>query len=58
VMDEATRCHRLLLMREGTILADATPDGLLELTGTDSAEAAFLALIARHHRHLAAPEDQ
>ena len=27
VMDEAERCHRLLLMREGEILADDTPDG-------------------------------
>ena len=56
VMDEATRCDRLLLMREGSILVDATPAGLLELTGTATAEAAFLALIARHHRHLASPE--
>ena len=29
VMDEATRCDRLLLMREGRIIADDTPDGLL-----------------------------
>ncbi len=46
VMDEATRCDRLLLMRMGEILADETPDGLLALTGTTTAEDAFLFLIA------------
>ena len=45
VMDEATRCDRLLLLREGRILADETPDGLLARTGTADAEQAFLALI-------------
>ena len=39
--------RRLLLMRAGEILADETPAGLLELTGTSTAEEAFLALIAR-----------
>ncbi len=29
VMDEASRCERLLLMREGRFIADDTPDGLL-----------------------------
>jgi ABC-2 type transport system ATP-binding protein len=46
VMDEATRCDRLLLMRSGEILADETPNGLLEKTKTSNAEDAFLALIA------------
>jgi ABC-2 type transport system ATP-binding protein len=45
VMDEATRCDRLLLLREGRILADETPAGLLERTGESDAEAAFLTLI-------------
>ncbi len=45
VMDEATRCDRLLLMREGRLLADTTPARLLEQTHTTDAEAAFLALI-------------
>jgi ABC-2 type transport system ATP-binding protein len=45
VMDEATRCHRLFLMREGRFLADDTPDGLLRRTGTDDIETAFLRLI-------------
>jgi ABC-2 type transport system ATP-binding protein len=48
VMDEANRCDRLLLMRDGEILADDTPTGLLEATGTEDTEAAFLALIGRH----------
>ncbi|MFF1283395.1 ABC transporter ATP-binding protein [Streptomyces sp. NPDC058299] len=45
VMDEAERCHRLLLMREGGILADDTPDALRTRTGTDTVEAAFLHLV-------------
>jgi ABC-2 type transport system ATP-binding protein len=47
VMDEAVRCDRLLLMREGRIIADTTPKALLSDTGTADAEAAFLALIER-----------
>lgn len=47
VMDEATRCDRLLLMREGVFLADCTPDQLLAETGAPDAEAAFLTLIDR-----------
>ncbi|NGO14312.1 ABC transporter ATP-binding protein [Streptomyces sp. HC44] len=45
VMDEAERCHRLLLMREGEILADDTPDALRHNTGADTVEAAFLLLV-------------
>ncbi|WP_432139138.1 MULTISPECIES: ABC transporter ATP-binding protein [unclassified Streptomyces] len=45
VMDEAERCHRLLLMREGEILADDTPDALRDRTGTATVEAAFLHLV-------------
>ena len=47
VMDEATRCDRLLLMREGRIIADDTPDGLLRTTGAADIETAFLDLVAR-----------
>lgn len=47
VMDEATRCDRILLLHNGLLLADDTPDGLLERTGTVDADDAFLALIAR-----------
>jgi ABC-2 type transport system ATP-binding protein len=45
VMDEAVRCQRLLLMRDGHLLADDTPDALLEKTGAPDIEAAFLALV-------------
>ncbi|WP_425276847.1 ABC transporter ATP-binding protein [Streptomyces aquilus] len=45
VMDEAERCHRLLLMREGEILADDTPDALRTRTGSETVEDAFLHLV-------------
>jgi ABC-2 type transport system ATP-binding protein len=46
VMDEATRCDRLVLMRDGRIIADDTPSGLLEKTGADDIETAFLDIVA------------
>lgn len=51
VMDEATRCDRILLLHEGTILADDTPAGLLESTGTTDADDAFLTLIRNANAH-------
>ncbi|MEV6796117.1 ABC transporter ATP-binding protein [Streptomyces sp. NPDC051320] len=45
VMDEAERCHRLLLMREGDILAEGTPGELRTRTGTPTVEDAFLHLV-------------
>ena len=45
VMDEAARCRRLLLMREGSILTDGTPQELRDRTGTDDLEEAFLRVI-------------
>lgn len=45
VMDEAARCQRLLLMREGSILTDGTPQELRDGTGTDDLEEAFLRVI-------------
>jgi len=47
VMDEAARCDRLLLMREGRLLADDTLDGILAATGTADVEQAFLTLVDR-----------
>lgn len=47
VMDEATRCDRLLLLRHGELLADDTPAGVLAATGAPDVEAAFLALVDR-----------
>ena len=45
VMDEAVRCDRLLLMRDGRLLADDTPEGILSRTGQADVEGAFLQLV-------------
>jgi ABC-2 type transport system ATP-binding protein len=44
VMDEATRCDVLILMREGRVIASETPEGLRARTGRDDLEDAFLVL--------------
>jgi ABC-2 type transport system ATP-binding protein len=45
VMDEAERCHRLLLMREGRIIADGPPEEIRRGTGAADIEGAFLRLV-------------
>ncbi|MFI1286640.1 ABC transporter ATP-binding protein [Streptomyces sp. NPDC020858] len=45
VMDEAERCHDLLLMREGRILAQDTPDALRTRTHCATVEEGFLRLV-------------
>ena len=45
VMDEADRCDRLLLMREGRIIADGTPDDIQQKSGADDIESAFLKIV-------------
>ncbi|RDI65680.1 ABC transporter ATP-binding protein [Nocardia pseudobrasiliensis] len=45
VMDEAEHCDQLLLIREGHLLAQLSPDELRRRTGESSLENAFLALI-------------
>lgn len=45
VMDEAEHCDRLLLMREGRLLAQLSPAELRARTGEDNLERAFLTLI-------------
>src|SRR3954462_2756404 len=45
VMDEAGRCDRLLLLREGRLLCDSTPAELRAAGGTDDLEEAFLTLV-------------
>jgi ABC-2 type transport system ATP-binding protein len=45
VMEEADRCDRLLLLRDGSVLADETPDSLRERTGCEGLDDAFLALV-------------
>ncbi|WP_375001710.1 ABC transporter ATP-binding protein [Aeromicrobium sp. CTD01-1L150] len=44
VMDEAARCDRVLLMREGAVIADDTPDGLRARAGSSDLEQAFLTI--------------
>jgi ABC-2 type transport system ATP-binding protein len=44
VMDEAARCDRILLMRDGRMVADAAPAALLEQTHATDIEDAFLKL--------------
>ncbi len=45
VMDEAERCDRLVLMREGAVIADDSPAGIKQATGAPDIEQAFLALV-------------
>jgi len=45
VMDEAARCHHVLLMRDGALLASGPPKELLARTGQPDLESAFLFLI-------------
>ncbi len=45
-MEEAQRCHTLLLLREGKVVSSGrSPGQLCEQTGTSSVEEAFLALV-------------
>jgi ABC-2 type transport system ATP-binding protein len=45
VMDEAERCDRLLLMRDGELIAQDTPQALLDRTRTTDVENAFLSIV-------------
>ena len=49
VMDEAERCHRLLLMRAGRIIADDPPDALRARMGTGTVEGAFSKIADAEH---------
>jgi ABC-2 type transport system ATP-binding protein len=44
VMDEADRCDHLVFMREGEIIASASPDEIRRQTGKDDLEDAFISL--------------
>ena len=50
VMDEASRCDQLLLLREGQLVASLTPAELRARTGLDDLEAAFLQLAEEPRR--------
>lgn len=45
VMEEASRCDSLLLLREGQLLAQLTPESLRERGGSSDLEKAFLGII-------------
>ncbi len=45
VMDEAARCEWLLLMRDGRLLAEGSPQQLMDATSSRTVEDAFLRLI-------------
>jgi len=45
VMDEASHCDRLLLLRDGALLASESPQALLQRTGASDLDEAFLRLI-------------
>lgn len=45
VMDEAAHCTRLLLLREGRLVAELEPSDLLARTGAPTLDDAFLALV-------------
>ena len=55
VMDEAERCDRLLLMREGAVIADGTPAEIRDRTGrSTSRRPSSRSWEARRHEH---PDD-
>lgn len=47
VMDEAEKCDRLILLRDGGIIEDATPAELKEMTPLHTIESAFIAAARR-----------
>jgi ABC-2 type transport system ATP-binding protein len=47
VMDEAERCDRLVLLREGRVLASGSPAELKAATGSGDLDSAFLTLVDR-----------
>jgi ABC-2 type transport system ATP-binding protein len=44
-MDEASECDSLLLMRDGTLLEQTTPERLRRATGQEDLARAFLVVI-------------
>ena len=50
LMDEAAECDRLLLMRDGQLLEQTTPQTLRDRTGEDDLGRAFLAVIEAAER--------
>lgn len=50
VMDEAERCARIAMIRDGRLIADASPADILDFTGTGTLEDAFLVLESRDRK--------
>jgi ABC-2 type transport system ATP-binding protein len=48
VMDEASHCDSLILLRDGRLLATGIPDELMKNTHTQTVEQAFLKLVGDH----------
>jgi len=44
MMDEAEKCDRLGLIRDGKLIALDTPQAIMEQAGVDTIEEAFIAL--------------
>ena len=55
VMDEAGRCDRLLLIREGRLIADDTPAAIRATAATNDLEEAFLRLIRNYQNQEKVP---
>ncbi len=51
VMDEAYKCHRLGMIREGNLIAVGTPKKLMEQTASTTIEEAFLYYGGAHHEN-------
>ena len=54
VMDEAGRCDRLVLLRDGRLVADTTPADLRAQAGTPDLEEAFLRVVRTQQQEVAA----
>jgi ABC-2 type transport system ATP-binding protein len=50
VMDEANRCDRLLLIRDGYLIGDDTPAAIKATAGTDDLDEAFLRIIRQQEK--------
>ena len=50
VMDEANRCDRLLLIRDGYLIGDDTPAAIKTTAGTDDLDEAFLRIIRQQKK--------
>ena len=46
-LDEASRCSTLGLIRDGVIIAEGSPEAILEETGASTVEEAFLSFARR-----------